>query len=335
MADDKTKTSNILKPGESVSAPELMSMKFETSVTQLIAGFLSFGLVILASEPKKGKSWLTLLLALCLSTGKAFLGFPTEECGVQVLFLEDPLSRIQNRMQMLIEKGYEPSELFRISNTTNGLPEAICKELDGILSLHPEIKLVVIDTLQKVRNQKAEANYQNDYGELSILKRYADEHGITILVLHHTRKQEAGSSNARVSGTFGITAVADQTLLLERKEGSNEATLKSVSRDAEDFELHLKFENGLWRIENEEEAKTRVADSAPRSVKAVETFMRGCVTWEGTSSELANVLGLEDVSASTLSRQLEAYKEYLADKDILFERERTGKRRAIRLQKTS
>lgn len=104
MADDKTKASNILKPGESVSAPELMSMKFETSATQLIAGFLSFGLVILASEPKKGKSWLTLLLALCLSTGKAFLGFPTVECGVQVLFLEDPLSRIQNRMQMLIEK---------------------------------------------------------------------------------------------------------------------------------------------------------------------------------------------------------------------------------------
>ena len=52
--------------------------------------------------------------------------------------------------------------------------------------LTPDISLIVIDTLQKVRKtDQSGSMYANDYRDIGALKELADRYGICILLVHH------------------------------------------------------------------------------------------------------------------------------------------------------
>ena len=57
---------------------------------------------------------------------------------------------------------------------------------------HTDTSLIIIDTLQKVREVGGDNySYANDYEIITRLKQFADKYGICILLVHHTRKQTA------------------------------------------------------------------------------------------------------------------------------------------------
>ena len=57
---------------------------------------------------------------------------------------------------------------------------------------HPDTKLIIIDTMQKIREVGGEAySYASDYEIIGKLKQFADKHCICVLTVHHTRKQPA------------------------------------------------------------------------------------------------------------------------------------------------
>ena len=67
---------------------------------------------------------------------------------------------------------------------------------------HPDTKLIIIDTMQKIREIGGEAySYASDYEIIGRLKQFADKHCICVLTVHHTRKQPAGDSFEMISGT--------------------------------------------------------------------------------------------------------------------------------------
>lgn len=49
--------------------------------------------------------------------------------------------------------------------------------------------LIVVDTFQMVRGNNGEPTYGSDYQEMQKLKRIADSQRISILLVHHLRKQ--------------------------------------------------------------------------------------------------------------------------------------------------
>ena len=61
--------------------------------------------------------------------------------------------------------------------------------------------------------------YAQDYKDLSGLKKLADDHGICIFVVHHTRK-ERDSSNIfnDMTGSTGILGVADTGMILRKDD---------------------------------------------------------------------------------------------------------------------
>ncbi len=73
----------------------------------------------------------------------------------------------------------------------------------------------VIDTLQKARTAPKDNAYANDYGDISLLKDFADRHALAMVVVHHIRKQGDSDVFYRVSGTTGLTGSADATFVLE------------------------------------------------------------------------------------------------------------------------
>lgn len=80
------------------------------------------------------------------------------------------------------------------------------------------------------------------------LKRIADNHGITILLV---RKQGDRDPVNRLSGTTGISGAVDAVFVLDKKErAQNTALLVCTGRDIEYRELELKFskERCVWDL---------------------------------------------------------------------------------------
>ncbi len=67
--------------------------------------------------------------------------------------------------------------------------------------------------------------YGNDYNDISSIKKIADEHDISIILVHHLRKLKDGDDPFNeVSGSTGITGAADTNYVLKRKRSSRDAT---------------------------------------------------------------------------------------------------------------
>ena len=91
--------------------------------------------------------------------------------------------------------------------------------------------------------------YGNDYDDISSIKRIADEHDISIILVHHLRKLKDGDDPFNeVSGSTGITGAADTNYVLKRKRSSRDATLLACGRDVEYQELTLRFQDLKWEL---------------------------------------------------------------------------------------
>ena len=72
------------------------------------------------------------------------------------------------------------------------------------------------------------------------LKSFADAHGLCLLLVHHTRKQNADDKFDMISGTSGLLGAADGAFLLQKeKRTGNAATLEVSGRDQQDQKLYL------------------------------------------------------------------------------------------------
>lgn len=80
-----------------MDADTLLSMPMKKT-RFIIDGFLPEGISILCGAPKIGKSWLMLWICLQVTEGKSVWGMETHKCDVLYLCLEDPFSRIQDRL---------------------------------------------------------------------------------------------------------------------------------------------------------------------------------------------------------------------------------------------
>ncbi|UKI51872.1 MAG: helicase RepA family protein [Clostridium sp.] len=112
---------------------------------------------------------------------KEFLDYASNQAGCLYLALEDGISRLKDRLNKVLDGGKAPSN-FYLSIKANGLDGGLIKQLDEEFEEHPDIKLIIIDTLQKVRGsaKKDEIAYATDYRELGALKEYADNKRICI-----------------------------------------------------------------------------------------------------------------------------------------------------------
>ena len=100
-----------------------------------------------------------------------------------------------------------------------GADTGLLRQLHEFVERYPDTRLIIIDTLQKVRTT-ADVSYGCDYNDLSLLKSFADQHRLTVLVIHHLRKMKDDDLLNRISGTTGIAGAADGTLVLIRSKRS-------------------------------------------------------------------------------------------------------------------
>jgi len=103
-------------------------------------------------------------------------------------------------------------------------------QLKKFVRQHPDTKLIIIDTLQKVREVGGDKySYANDYEVVGKLKRLADDCGICLLLVHHTRKQQADDKFDMISGTNGLLGAADGAFLLQKEKRTDGSAILDVA----------------------------------------------------------------------------------------------------------
>lgn len=208
------------------------------------------GLNFLAGAPKLGKSFLALNIGLAVAAGGRALGSISVAQGdVLYLALEDTPRRMQTRIHTLFDPDPFPARLHLVHNSPK-LSQGLESAISDWLVTHPEARLVIVDTLARVRKQRGKNadSYIEDSQAAEQLQRIAFQHSVCVLVLHHIRKAEALDPLEMVSGTFGLTGGADAVLVLKRSRGQTDATLNITGRDIEEKELALNFMNGAWDL---------------------------------------------------------------------------------------
>ena len=114
--------------------------------------------------------------------------------------------------------GVEGKNSLRFATSAKMIGSGLDEQLEKIVREHRDTKLIIVDTLQKLREMMSDNySYSSDYEVIGKLKQFADRHGICILIVHHTRKQPTGDSFEKISGTTGLSGCADGRSLCRKK----------------------------------------------------------------------------------------------------------------------
>lgn len=216
-----------------------------------IPGLIPYGITILASPPKFGKSWMCLDMAISVATGTEFMGIETRKDGVVYLALEDGDYRLQDRGRKVANGRELPENLYLVKQApilADGLLQQISNLLDKI---GEPIGMIIIDTLQKVRGVagKTEGVYGYDYRELGLLHQFALDKNIAVVLVHHLNKGGDDSDFvSRLNGSTGVSGAADSIITLTRvSRGSDETKMSITGRDVQERVLIIQMDWSNFR----------------------------------------------------------------------------------------
>ena len=318
-----------------VTMQELYETVYQ-SKPPVIDGLLYSGTYLFAGAPKVGKSFLVAQLAYYVSTGQKLWGYDVHPGTVLYLALEDDYQRLQGRMYKMF--GVEGTDKLHFAVYAKQLGNGLDEQLEKFVQEHPDTRLIIIDTLQKIREMGGEAyNYADDYQIVGRLKQFADKKGLCLIVVHHTRKTPAGDKFDMISGTTGLLGCADGAFILQKeKRTDSTATLDMVGRDQPDQRLYLVRDEVrlTWDFDHAERELWKEPPD-PLLVKLSELVTAEQPVWSGTATELVSILGVE-MNAIALAMRLNVRASKLMnDYNIRYENSRKHAGRIITLTLTT
>ncbi len=317
---------------QTVSMPELYEMVYPGK-PPIIDHFLYPGTYLFVGAPKVGKSFMMAQIAYHVSSGTPMWNYSVRKGTVLYLALEDDYRRLQERLYRMFGTETTPDLFFSVASKS--LNEGLLEQLDGFILEHHDTGLVIIDTLQKVREAEGDTySYAHDYDIIAGLKAFAGKTGICLILVHHTRKQRSDDNFDRISGTNGLLGAADGAFLMYKtKRSDSEATIEVSGRDQPDKKIMFSRnkETLCWKLSGE---KSPEYTEPPEPVlEAIGGFINSDnPTWEGTATELIEKLEL-DIKPNALSLKLNVnagklYNLYF----VQYTNKRTHKAKLIQLR---
>jgi len=324
-------TNNKVSKGLSIiSASDLQKEDFPP-ITYLVDGLLPEGTSLLVAAPKIGKSWYVLDMGLKIASGLPFLNKFTTKSGVLYLALEDTHRRLQDRMNKLLQNNPTPTS-FYFSTEASSIDNGLIESLEATIKDKPDIKLIIIDTLQKIKSQSKAGNnvYQQDYAEIGAIKSFADKHSISVMFVHHLRKMKDGDDQFNmISGSTALMGAVDTSFVITKKSRNDiNATLHITGRDIESGELIMSFnkETCQWELIGNAQDVAKINEKTEyennQIVKTIKVLLdeSDSGTWTGNAKSLLEagkqITGFPlDSSSRSLNGALKKLKNQLMKYD--------------------
>jgi len=319
-----------------VSLTELYDTAYQPK-EQIIDNLLCSGVYLFAGATKVGESFFMAQLGYHVSSGIDLWEYQTHKGAVLYLALEDNYARLQKRLSKMF--GVDSIDNFHFATHAKNLNYGLDSQLKRFMEEHKDTKLIIIDTLQRIREAGSEKySYGSDYEIITRLKQFADHHNICILIVHHTRKQSSEDCFDMISGTNGLLGAADGAFIMQKeKRTDNKAILEIVGRDQQDQKLHLRFngERCIWELTKTE---TELWKEAPEPLLEIVSKIVTAESpeWVGSASELLIELNKIDeeieINPNVLMRKLNIGADKLWNEyGIRIENRRTHAGRIVKL----
>jgi len=211
------------------------------------------GLVIFAGNPKSGKTFFAIQLALAIANGKTFLDYPTTKGFASCHFFEDNKDRLKRRLNSMNIKKKEYDNI-QINHQRISINNGLIEKMESELLLHPSAKLFIIDTLQDAKGAGGSGNaYENDQLRLAPLQSFAMKNKVVVFCIHHLKKSKKDMDDdiQRLSGSMAISGAADLIMQLKKERGKTSAELSIEGRDIEYQNLLIDFDGDTFEWINE------------------------------------------------------------------------------------
>lgn len=122
----------------------------------MVENLLYTGAYILAGAPKIGKSFLVVAqIAHHVSTGQDLWGCKIHQGTGLYLALEDDESRLQRQMFRMF--GVEWTSSLHFATSVKMIGSGLDEQLEKFVREHGNTKLIIVDTLQKVRESVSDS----------------------------------------------------------------------------------------------------------------------------------------------------------------------------------
>ncbi len=269
-------TSSLASPGEAgaylgphletVAFSDLMRMEFEP-LRWAVQGLIPEGLTVWAGRSKVGKSFAIYEIAYAVATGGIALSkVPVDKGDVLYLALEDPQRRLKERGERFIEDGTTPPPNLFLATSAPTLDEGTLGAIEEFLDGHPTTRLVIIDTLARVRHEEKNQGggvYWSESRMIARIQSMALKRKVAVVLMHHTNKlnpKMLGDPFDAISGSLGIQTPCDALILFWRVPEEKTAKVHIRGREFEDATLILEWsDRGGWILVGnaEEHFRTR------------------------------------------------------------------------------
>ena len=234
---------------------------------------------IIGGEPKCGKSFLALDLAVAVASGTACLGHFRAARAARVLLFaaEDPLHVVRERLEGISAArgvGLRDLPLFVITAPRLRLDDSTdCERLSKTVEkIHPA--LLVLDPFVRLH-----AIDENAAGEvaplLAFLRHLQRQHNLAVALVHHARK-DAGRSRPgqALRGSSEFHAWGDSNLYLRRRDQHLRLSVEHrAARALDDITLELATDPLALRI-----ADSPPAAAPPNQIPAAQRIEQALLT---------------------------------------------------------
>lgn len=262
----------------------------------IISRILYPGLGGLGAPPKMGKSYQVLQLAVCVTTGKKFMGFDIVRPGpVLYLDLQGTKARTKKRLKSM---GYDrmPEGLeiaYHARRTDGGIIEQLEEQIQ-----EKHFVLIIIDMLQQIKGaqRKTEDAYQADNRILEPIHDLALRHNISILVVFHTRKGNklilSDDPFEEILGSTGQFGSMDCAWMITGKRVEEKKRFSVICRDNDEgqMDFEAEFKNHTWNVigtvEECEEKRAKDAYERDPVVYTIRELAADDSGWSGSMSDL-------------------------------------------------